>query len=79
MSNRVTITENDQIATVTLSRPDKRNALDLDMIEAIVAAGRSLAVRKDIRAVVLNGEGDAFCAGLDLAAMPMIARGGPIR
>lgn len=74
MSNRVTITEDNQVATVTLSRPDKRNALDLEMIEAIVAAGQTLAERRDIRSVVLTGEGDAFCAGLDLAAMPMIAQ-----
>ncbi|MDA5094010.1 crotonase/enoyl-CoA hydratase family protein [Aliiroseovarius sp. KMU-50] len=73
-TQRVTITEDNQVATVTLSRPDKRNALDLEMIQAIVAAGEALAERKDIRAVVLAGEGDAFCAGLDLAAMPKIAQ-----
>ena len=74
MSDRVTITQEDQVAIVTLSRPEKRNALDLEMIEAIVAAGQELAKRKDIRAVVLTGDGEAFCAGLDLAAMPLIAQ-----
>ena len=74
MSDRVTITEEDQVAIVTLSRPEKRNALDLAMIEAIVEAGEEIAKRKDIRAVVLTGNGEAFCAGLDLAAMPLIAQ-----
>lgn len=74
MSDRVTITEENQVAIVTLSRPDKRNALDLAMIEGIVEAGLELAKRKDIRAVVLTGDGEAFCAGLDLAAMPLIAQ-----
>ncbi len=74
MSERVTITEDGPVAIVTLSRPEKRNALDLEMIEAIVAAGASLAKRKDIRAVVLTGAGEAFCAGLDVAAMPLLAK-----
>lgn len=74
MTDRVIISEENQVATVTLSRPEKRNALDLAMIEGIVAAGQSLAQRNDIRAVVLCGEGDAFCAGLDLEAMPVIAQ-----
>ncbi|MCK0138310.1 crotonase/enoyl-CoA hydratase family protein [Aliiroseovarius sp. F47248L] len=74
MSDRVRITEDNQVATVTLTRADKRNALDLEMIRAIVGAGEALAVRKDIRAVVLAGDGPAFSAGLDLAAMPEIAQ-----
>ena len=44
------------------------------MIRAIVDAGQTLAERKDIRAVVLAGDGPAFSAGLDLAAMPEIAQ-----
>ncbi len=74
MSDRVTITEQGQVATVTLSRPDKRNALDLAMIEGIVAAAESLKDRRDIRAVVLTGAGEAFCAGLDITAMPLLAK-----
>ncbi|WP_371169854.1 crotonase/enoyl-CoA hydratase family protein [Aliiroseovarius sp. 2305UL8-7] len=74
MSDRVRITEDNQVATVTLTRAEKRNALDLDMIRTIVAAGEALAARKDIRAVILTGDGPAFSAGLDLAAMPEIAQ-----
>lgn len=74
MSDRVIITEDGPVATVTLSRPDKRNALDLEMIEGLVEAAKTLGARRDIRAVVLTGAGEAFCAGLDVAAMPMLAK-----
>ncbi|MCP5036611.1 MAG: crotonase/enoyl-CoA hydratase family protein [Rhodobacteraceae bacterium] len=73
MSDRVLISENDNVATVSLNRPDKMNALDLELIEALVAEGSKLALRKDIRAVILTGVGGVFCAGLDTAAMPKIA------
>lgn len=65
MTDRVTITEAEGVATVTLSRPDKRNALDLKMLTAIAQAGETLKTRRDIRCVVLTGAGPAFCAGLD--------------
>ncbi|WP_432447946.1 crotonase/enoyl-CoA hydratase family protein [Aliiroseovarius marinus] len=74
MTQRVNIEQTGAIATVTLTRADKRNALDLDMIRAIVAAGEELRTRKDVRAVILTGEGPAFSAGLDLGAMPEIAK-----
>jgi enoyl-CoA hydratase/carnithine racemase len=69
MNDRVSITIADQIADVRLARPDKMNALDPAMFEAIGAAIDSLATRKDVRCVVLSGEGRAFCAGLDMASM----------
>jgi enoyl-CoA hydratase/carnithine racemase len=73
MSDRVTITRDGPVATVTMNRPDKLNALDVTQIEAIVAAGATIAATRDIRAVVLTGAGGSFCAGLDVAAMPKIA------
>jgi enoyl-CoA hydratase/carnithine racemase len=69
MSERVTINIEDYIADVRLNRADKMNALDSAMFEAIVAAQEQLAQDRDVRAVVLSGEGRAFCAGLDLSAM----------
>ncbi|WP_456385693.1 crotonase/enoyl-CoA hydratase family protein [Profundibacter sp.] len=72
MSNRVSIDEDGSIATVTLTRADKRNALDLDMINAIVAAGESLMTRRDVRAVVLCGDGPAFSAGLDTGTFQLL-------
>jgi enoyl-CoA hydratase/carnithine racemase len=68
MSDRVSIAiDADGIADVRLNRPDKLNACDLEMIEALGAAGSELAENRSLRAVVLSGEGQAFCAGLDVA------------
>lgn len=74
MSDRVTITRDGPVAIVTLNRPDKLNALDVALIEALVAAGEGLKQARDVRAVVLTGAGESFCAGLDTTAMPVIAR-----
>ncbi|MBS9376507.1 Short-chain-enoyl-CoA hydratase [Rhodococcus sp. B50] len=54
------------IAHVRLNRPDKLNALDAPMFEALVSTGLQLTDRSDVSAVVLSGAGRAFCAGLDL-------------
>ncbi len=62
---RVRIEIRDHVAEVVLDRPDKRNGLDLAMFEGIVAAGEQIAADRSVRAVVLRGEGKAFCAGLD--------------
>ena len=69
MTDRVSITVTDQIADVRLTRADKMNAIDPAMFREIGAAIDSLADHKDVRCVVLSGEGKAFCAGLDMASM----------
>ena len=69
MNDRVSITVTDHIAVVRLTRPDKMNAIDPAMFEGIGEAIDSLHPRKDVRCVVLSGEGRAFCAGLDMASM----------
>ena len=79
MSDRVSISIENHIADVRLDRPDKMNALDRAMFEAIVDAQRTLATDKSVRAVVLSGEGRAFCAGLDLSAMTGGGDGGGLR
>lgn len=56
------------IAYVTLNRPDKLNGVDLELISELIAAARSLSGNREIRAVVLQGSGRSFCAGLDFAA-----------
>ncbi len=76
MSDRVTVTINDGIADVRLSRPDKRNALDNEMFLAIAAAGEQLKSEPGVRVVVLSGEGASFCAGLDFSSMSAIAGAG---
>jgi enoyl-CoA hydratase/carnithine racemase len=68
MSDRVSVAiDSDGIADVRLNRPDKMNACDREMIEALGTVGSDLAKNHSIRAVVLSGEGQAFCAGLDVA------------
>jgi enoyl-CoA hydratase/carnithine racemase len=66
MSDRVSVTITDGVADVRLVRADKMNALDAAMFEALVATTERLANEKGVRAVVLSGEGKAFCAGLDM-------------
>ena len=55
----------DGVAQVRFTRGDKMNALDPEMFNRIVEAGHALHKMKGVRAVVLAGEGRAFCAGLD--------------
>src|SRR6516165_12296228 len=66
MEQRVLISVSDGIADVRLVRADKMNALDAAMFEALVGATERLSREKGLRAVVLSGEGRAFCAGLDM-------------
>ncbi len=73
MSDRVTVQVENHVADVRLNRPEKLNALDLAMFEGIIATGKELAERKDVRAVVLSGEGRAFCAGLDFMSFMALA------
>jgi enoyl-CoA hydratase/carnithine racemase len=65
---RVAIAVADHVAIVTLSRPDKHNALDGPMFEGIVGAAAEVSARDDVRAVVLHGAGPSFCSGLDVSA-----------
>jgi enoyl-CoA hydratase/carnithine racemase len=69
MSDRVSIEVQAGVADVRLTRADKMNALDAAMFEAIASAIAELERTPGLRAVVLSGEGRAFCAGLDMASM----------
>lgn len=66
--DRVLIERDGGVAHVKLNRPAKRNGLDLAMFEGLIGAGEALAADRSVRAVVLSGEGKAFCAGLDFMA-----------
>jgi enoyl-CoA hydratase/carnithine racemase len=59
----------DQVATITMSRPNKLNAICLEMTGEIRAAASEINENDDIRSVILTGEGVAFCAGSDIAEM----------
>lgn len=69
MSDLVTIEIKDHIADVRLNRPEKMNALSGELWNAIVEAGLQLSDNREVRAVVLSGNGRCFCAGLDMASM----------
>ena len=56
-------------ATLTLNRPDKANALDLDDLRAMEAALRGLASNPDLRSLVLTGAGRHFCSGVNILAV----------
>ena len=73
MSDRVTVNVADGVADVRLNRPDKLNALDGDLIAALVEASARLARDVSVRAVVLSGEGRAFSAGLDFSGFQAMA------
>ena len=77
MSDRVSITIDNGIADVRLTRADKRNALDSEMFRAIAAAGERLKTQAGVRCVVLSGEGKSFCAGLDMGSMNQLAGAPP--
>jgi enoyl-CoA hydratase/carnithine racemase len=63
------------VATVTMVRADKHNALDQAMFEGLMQAAEQLAANAAVRAVVLHGEGKSFCSGLDIASF-MTGQGG---
>lgn len=74
MSDRVVISRQGRVAHAQLNRPEKLNALDLPMFEALLAAGEQLARDRTVRAVVLSGAGRAFCAGLDFGSFAGMAQ-----
>lgn len=64
--NRVKLSIEKGIARVVLNRPDKMNALDVEMFDALIEAGKTIADDKSVRVAIISGEGKAFCAGLDM-------------
>ena len=69
-NNRISIDLADNgVAQVRFTRGDKMNALDPEQFERIIEAGEALRTMKGLRAVVLSGEGRAFCAGLDVSSL----------
>ena len=75
MNDRVSYTLDNGVADVRLNRPDKMNALDGAMFSGLVSVGEELKNNPEVRAVVLSGEGRAFCAGLDFGSFQAMAGG----
>lgn len=73
MSDRVLLDVRDadtgQVAYVTLNRPDKYNGLDLPMLRGLIDTAARIAADRAVRAVIMVGDGNAFCAGLDFASV----------
>lgn len=59
----------DQVATITLDAPQRRNAITVAMANEIIAAVDEIDARNDVGALVVRAEGTAFCAGADLALL----------
>lgn len=68
------LTEGSTVRVLTLNRPDRRNAVDGDLHEALVSAMLSIAEDSDVRVVVLTGAGEAFSAGGDFGLIQQIQR-----
>jgi enoyl-CoA hydratase/carnithine racemase len=75
MNDRVSVDIQDGVADVRLVRTDKMNALDNAMFEALIQTGERLKGEPGLRAVVMSGEGRAFCAGLDMGNFQQMASG----
>src|ERR1700754_4759720 len=70
MNNDIVLQNLDQgLLTITMNRPDRRNALNPDMTKGLVEAARRAAEDHDVRAVLLKGAGGTFCVGGDVKSM----------
>jgi len=76
VANEILHTITDGIATVTMNRPEKRNALNTALIEGLTDIFHQLETNTEVRAVVIRGEGKAFCSGLDLRELSSRQAGG---
>jgi len=66
MTQTLSIEIADDIAIVTLNRPDKKNAMSFEMMAELVETGKILRESKGLRAVILTGSNHCFCSGIDL-------------
>jgi 2-(1,2-epoxy-1,2-dihydrophenyl)acetyl-CoA isomerase len=66
----------DHVCRITLDRPEAKNALTIEMRDQIVDAVRAGRADPDVRALLITGSGDAFCAGMDLSASTVAQAGG---
>jgi 2-(1,2-epoxy-1,2-dihydrophenyl)acetyl-CoA isomerase len=69
-------TGDDGVAAIVLDRPEAKNALTVEMRDDLLAAVRNCRTDPTVRAVVLTGTGDSFCAGMDLRASTVSQAGG---
>lgn len=67
--SRIRIVRAEGLGVITLARPEKRNALDQQTAIELLAALREMEIADDVRVVIVEGEGDDFCSGADLASL----------
>jgi len=77
MSDLIDVSTDAQVRTIQLNRPDKRNALNADLVTALRTALDD-AETDDVRVIVLTGAGPAFSAGADLAALRTMQEASPL-
>ena len=73
MPNLVTVTRDGATIQIMLNRPERRNALDLPSLTALLAAVHDAATDAKAHVIVLHGAGDGFCAGADLSTLAELA------
>jgi methylglutaconyl-CoA hydratase len=71
--NTITVTDNGRVRTITLQRPERRNALTATMIAELTEAFRAFAADEASLVLVMTGAGEAFCSGLDLEELQKMA------
>lgn len=76
MSELVTVTIENHIADIRLNRPEKMNALNPQLIDSLISTAAKVSALSGVRCVVLSGEGDAFCAGLDFTSFDALKDSG---
>lgn len=78
MEHPITYRVDGQRATVTLNRPEKRNAINADVVTTLSAVFEEAAADDEVRVVVLTGAGETFSAGADLAALQQLREATPV-
>ena len=68
--SRLISEQSDSVLVLTLNRPEKRNAIDNDIAQALLHTRDAAAEDERVCAVLLHGQGTAFCAGSDVSADP---------
>ncbi len=69
MARPVLLDVENQIAVITLNRPERRNAINQQLLIRLYDALDAVTVRDDVRVIIITGKGPSFCAGLDLGAI----------
>ena len=78
MSDLIQTITDDRVLTIRLNRPEKRNALNAELVSALKSALDSAEERDDLRVIVLTGAGSAFSAGADLSSLRVMREAGPM-